>query len=107
MAVDAGDQDDAPSLPKPLHLLAGRLGGKERAVHVHVEDLWGWTDGQLQFSQTARYAARACLLERLRRVCQARLGRGQDARPGDARVHPSFPVPDRLPDLPHPLLSCK
>ena len=51
MAVDAGDQDDAPPVPKPLHLLASRLRGEERAVDVHVEDLRRRADG---FSSATR-----------------------------------------------------
>ena len=36
---DTGEQHDASPIPEPLHLLAGRLGGEEHAVDVHVEDL--------------------------------------------------------------------
>ena len=108
MAVDAGDEDDAPSLPEPLHLLAGRLRGEERTIHVDVEDLWGWTTSvQLHIAtRNATQVSDSCLLEPLRGVRQARLSRGENARPCDTRIHPPLPVPDRLSDLPHPFLRC-
>ena len=39
VATNTSDHDDAPSPPETLHLPASRLSGKERPVHVHIEDL--------------------------------------------------------------------
>ncbi len=44
------------------------------------------------------------ILELLRRILQTVGVALEDARRGDARIQPAFPVPDRLAQLPHPLL---
>ena len=103
--ADAPNQDDAPPVPEPQHLLPGGLRGEQDAVRVHAHHLPRHSESTATSGDLAKGGHRTYLLEVLAGEIEPRRRRRREhARRSDAHVHPSFLVPDHLPDLPHRFL---
>lgn len=80
---------------------------RSRAIHVceiRRDEVQSPREARTVLGPAMQIGKTTHILELLRWILQAVGVAFQDARRGNARVQPALPVPDRLPELPHPFL---